>query len=110
MFGVKVEGDKDTRVINATHNWWGHRNGPFNSRNNPRAKGNNITDEIPFLPWLDEEGKEVYSVDTSDSNDEGGILKERIFWIITVLGLLILVSFLLAVIFRYRSAVEYDED
>lgn len=111
LFGVKVEGEKDPRVINATRNWWGHRNGPFNSRKNPGAKGNNITDEIPFSPWLDEEGKEIYSADTSDGDDDSeGIFRERIFWVITVLGLLLLVSFLLAVIFRYRSTMDYYED
>ncbi len=109
LFGVKVEGKIDLGAVNATHNWWGHKNGPFNSRLNPRARGNNITDDIPFSPWLDEEGKPVFSIDTSDDdNGNNYIFDQGAVWATIVLGLIILITFLLFMLHRSRSKYTSD--
>ena len=39
-------------TINATTNWWGNDNGPYHENLNPNGLGNNISDNVNFVPWL----------------------------------------------------------
>lgn len=39
--------------VDADNNWWGSINGPFNATNNPAGLGDEVSDEVTFLPWLD---------------------------------------------------------
>jgi parallel beta-helix repeat protein len=36
----------------ATMNWWGDISGPYHYVNNTGGKGNNVTDDLDFNPWL----------------------------------------------------------
>ena len=39
-------------IIDATCNWWGHLSGPYHDFDNPYGKGNKVSDEVDFQPWL----------------------------------------------------------
>jgi len=41
-----------SRSINATDNWWGDDSGPYHPVENPEGKGDNVTDDVIFDPWL----------------------------------------------------------
>ena len=41
-----------TKTYNAECNWWGHASGPFHP-NNPLGIGDNVSDNVDFVPWLD---------------------------------------------------------
>lgn len=55
--------------INATNNWWGDKSGPYHLRNNPMGKGNAVSDDVIFHPWLLEE-PEHKSFDGEDDADQ----------------------------------------
>jgi len=38
--------------INATNNYWGHESGPYHPTLNPKGKGDKISDNVDFKPWL----------------------------------------------------------
>lgn len=48
--------DNDGILINATHNHWGSDTGPYHPTRNPDGKGNNVSDDVHFRPWLSENG------------------------------------------------------
>ena len=54
IFNNKNFGISTTETINATDNWWGKESGPYHPDDNPDGKGDNITDNVLFDPWLDE--------------------------------------------------------
>ena len=37
--------------VNATYNWWGDNNGPYNEDGNPGGLGDTVTDNVMFDPW-----------------------------------------------------------
>ena len=39
-------------VINAKNNWWGNVSGPYHTTLNPTGTGNNVSDNVDFIPWL----------------------------------------------------------
>ncbi len=39
--------------IYATDNWWGARTGPLHSTENPKGKGDRVSDYVVFDPWTD---------------------------------------------------------
>jgi len=39
--------------IDATNNWWGDPGGPLHKTLNPTSKGNEVSDNVLFKPWLD---------------------------------------------------------
>ncbi|MCD6171317.1 MAG: hypothetical protein J7J36_02735, partial [Thermoplasmata archaeon] len=57
-----IEGNSQYGVINdhtavtldATYNYWGHPSGPYHSTN-PTGQGDNVSDNVDFIPWLDDE-------------------------------------------------------
>ena len=53
VFGINAT-DNEGYVINATHNWWGDTTGPYHPAKNPSGKGDEVTDDVIFVPWLKE--------------------------------------------------------
>ena len=53
-FGAFVDaaGSKTTNPITAPNNFWGDATGPFNATSNPGGKGNPVTDNVVFQPFL----------------------------------------------------------
>jgi len=45
-------------IVDARYNWWGHNSGP-----SPRGKGDGVTGNVEFSPWLDNEGNLRYPED-----------------------------------------------
>ena len=41
-------------VVNARYNWWGDQTGPYHPALNPEGLGDNISDDVNFIPWLQE--------------------------------------------------------
>ena len=39
--------------VTAVKNWWGAASGPTNATNNPGGTGDDVTDNVIFIPWLD---------------------------------------------------------
>jgi len=39
--------------VNATYNWWGDASGPYHPTLNPQGKGDRVSDNVLFEPWLD---------------------------------------------------------
>jgi len=50
-FGLEVVPPNEV-IIDARYNWWGSPFGPYHPSLNPDGKGDNVTDEILFDPWL----------------------------------------------------------
>jgi len=48
-FGINA-----SSTINSTYNWWGDISGPYHPDDNPDGKGDNVTDDVEFDPWLEE--------------------------------------------------------
>jgi hypothetical protein len=44
--------DTTAPTIDAARNWWGDPTGPYNSELNPSGKGDSISDNVKFEPWL----------------------------------------------------------
>jgi len=38
--------------VDATHNWWGDASGPYHPDTNPDGKGNAVSDNVDYDPWL----------------------------------------------------------
>lgn len=57
--------------IEAERNFWGSPSGPFNPTTNPGGNGDNVTDDVVFVPWTRAApGENVWFVDAS--SPEGG--------------------------------------
>jgi hypothetical protein len=39
-------------TLNATCNWWGDPSGPYHPTTNPDGKGDDVSDEVVFTPWV----------------------------------------------------------
>ncbi len=39
-------------IINAENNWWGNASGPYHTTLNPTGTGNNVSNNVDFIPWL----------------------------------------------------------
>ena len=63
-YGIEIQ--NTLYAINATHNWWGDPSGPYHPVENPSGKGDYITSNVNFKPWLEDpypsEKKEDYVV------------------------------------------------
>jgi len=45
----------DTNImVNAEYNWWGNSTGPYHPDFNPGGLGDSVSDDIDFIPWLNE--------------------------------------------------------
>ncbi len=40
-----------SQVVDATNNWWGDSSGPYQPILNPQGKGNEVSDNVNFIPW-----------------------------------------------------------
>ena len=61
--------------VNATLNYWGADSGPLHTTSNPRGKGDSITGQVLFDPWLDGEGnvhdqEDVPTIEGSEGSDD----------------------------------------
>jgi len=59
---------KDGERIVASYNWWGDPSGPYHNNTNLRGKGDNVTDNVAFRPWL----LEIKSTGRSGGEEEDG--------------------------------------
>jgi len=50
--GIDARDNKD-ETITAINNWWGDPSGSFHSTLNPEGKGNAVSENVDFEPWLD---------------------------------------------------------
>jgi hypothetical protein len=49
VFGLYNGG---TGTLNATCNWWGDPSGPYHPIANPDGKGDDVSDQVVFAPWV----------------------------------------------------------
>jgi len=40
------------QIVNAKDNWWGDNSGPFQETINPEGKGNPVSTNVDFTPWI----------------------------------------------------------
>jgi len=86
-FGVDASGCKRAR-IDASGNWWGHDSGPYHSKKNPEGKGDNVTDEVDFRPWLFENG--TTNLTSSEGNNADDFTSGTIDALLLGLSILLL--------------------
>jgi len=60
-YGINAANNNGS-AINATDNWWGHVSGPYHATENPDGKGDNVTDDVVFDPWIKDPPPRDYSV------------------------------------------------
>ena len=44
--------NNEYKTVTAIDNWWGHPSGPYHSIMNPNGKGNKVSNDVDFDPWL----------------------------------------------------------
>ena len=53
QYGVyRTAGGDLTGVLDACYNWWGDPTGPYHPELNPSGKGDQVSDNVDFEPWL----------------------------------------------------------
>ncbi|MDH5685005.1 MAG: right-handed parallel beta-helix repeat-containing protein, partial [Hadesarchaea archaeon] len=77
VYGIKneyVAEDPALSTIDATLNWWGDPTGPRNPTTNSSATGDDVSDNVDYMPWLDaphpdgtERSWNVQNVDTENN-------------------------------------------
>jgi parallel beta-helix repeat protein len=72
-YGVYRTSDQ-TGIADATSNWWGSANGPRHATNtfNVGAQGDAVSDNVRFVPWLDDEPPEGASFAPVTTTNPGG--------------------------------------
>jgi len=50
VFGLNCTAS--TMTVDARMNWWGTPSGPYHSTLNPDGSGNEVSDNVDFIPWL----------------------------------------------------------
>ncbi|GAI22431.1 unnamed protein product, partial [marine sediment metagenome] len=50
QYGLKNE--FATGNVNAAYNYWGHTSGPYHLITNPNGLGDNVSDNVEFVPWI----------------------------------------------------------
>ena len=90
-YGIKVE-DNDSINFEASNNWWGYKSGPHQILDNPNGKGDNITLNVDFDPWLEKAilAGESNDGDEDNSNDIGIIPGFETIIVIGALSILII--------------------
>lgn len=71
-FGIQVK-DQDV-VVNATMNWWGDETGPHHWSDNSKGKGNTVSNDVIFNPWIGRDRIVRVDFDLIDSFDTSHIL------------------------------------
>jgi parallel beta-helix repeat protein len=61
-YGIQV--DNQGVVVNASKNYWGSNSGPYNRKGNPQGKGNHVSNDVDFRPWIDKNGTVNHSSET----------------------------------------------
>ncbi|MHB1376515.1 MAG: DUF4214 domain-containing protein [Candidatus Humimicrobiaceae bacterium] len=51
-FGLSVADGLSGGPLDAANNWWGDASGPLNTTSNPGGKGDSVSDNVNFTPWL----------------------------------------------------------
>jgi len=65
------EAIKAKESINATYNWWGDESGPYHPTENPEGKGDNVTENVEFNPWLGKKQPPVITtIDKSETFED----------------------------------------
>ncbi len=65
-----------TGVLDATLNWWGHASGPYHPTTNSYGKGDEVSDNVVYLPWLNAPDGEMFTgvfidFNANDTHDSG---------------------------------------
>jgi hypothetical protein len=62
-FGVFNNG---SGTMDARNNWWGDASGPYNQQLNPSGRGDNVSDNVNFQPWLEQQpGQPIVEIEPS---------------------------------------------
>jgi len=96
-YGINASSNNGN-TIDARYNWWGDSSGPYHPTNNSDGRGDNVTDNVDFDPWLDEYGN-IYEKNDKDKNgdEEEDDNNSWILFLLIVI-LIILLALLSAVI------------
>lgn len=50
--GIGLDYSSSGPELDARYNWWGHYSGPYNPATNPLGKGNSVSSNVIYRPWL----------------------------------------------------------
>ncbi len=71
-YGINAT-NNEGHTIDAANNYWGAASGPYHPNRNPGGKGDNITDNVEFIPWLNTNGTLNWTLyaekDSNESSD-----------------------------------------
>jgi len=56
--------NKGSSTVKASNNYWGHESGPYHPTLNPKGKGDKVSDNVDFKPWLKYPYPDKYSSNT----------------------------------------------
>jgi len=64
--------DNDGSQVDASRNYWGDPYGPYHPDRNIKSTNDRVTDDVLFIPWVDENYKDMYfDLSLSTSNNYG---------------------------------------
>jgi hypothetical protein len=76
LSGVHGVFNDGTSLLNAKNNWWGDITGPYHPTTNPHGKGDKVSDNVDYNPWLHQANEDeivpavfVYEFDTNGDNN-----------------------------------------
>jgi len=95
LFGVQVDqkGSELEYLVNLSHNYWCSNSGPYHPDHNPLGQGDNISEFVEFLPWLNENGTVNSSIIEERKDSAGESDGSKNTAMILVLGLVLFLSF-----------------
>jgi len=77
--------------IKATGNWWGHPSGPYHPTENPKGKGDNVTDYVEFEEWLRSDDLSVVKAPEESTIPHSGRVTLVFLLVFTLSSLLLVV-------------------
>jgi len=75
-FGIKADYQSLLTSVDATNNYWGDVTGPYYPTTNPNGLGDNVSDNVEFVPWTG-----YYSWDvTIDVEEQNGFIGDTVIF------------------------------
>ena len=71
LYGMNAE--TNGKSVDAVENWWGDSSGPYHEVRNTNGRGDKVSDNVEFDPWLGEPSTIETYKSSSDSDEDGRI-------------------------------------
>ncbi|HEX9912703.1 MAG TPA: rhodanese-like domain-containing protein [candidate division Zixibacteria bacterium] len=68
-------------IVDAKYNWWGHKSGPFDPVDNPDGQGNQVSQRVDYIPWL----QIIFPYVCGDANSDSSTTVSDVVYLINYL-------------------------